>query len=70
MNSEIYLPTLYMQIMLLDSFLKGEFLPAFHPFTPTLISSILKLTSQSSLLSLESIQVLKSPNFDDWHLVK
>ena len=51
MNSEIYLPTLYMQMMLLGSFLKDEFLPVFHPSTPTLISSILKLTTQSSLLS-------------------
>lgn len=61
MNSEIYLSTLYMQIMLLGSFLKGEFLPVFHPSTPTLILSILKLTTQSSLLSLESIQVSPFP---------
>lgn len=59
MNSEIYLPTLYMQIMLLDSFLKGEFLPVFHPFLPPHLLN-LKLTTQSPLCLLNQFKSLHS----------
>ena len=48
----IYLPTLYMQIMLLGSF---------HPPTPTPISPILTLRTKSSLLSLELLQFSPFP---------